>query len=102
MRSSPRDFRLTFWSMILADALRRAGRLEEALDVATQASRRDGRLYGARVVAACALLRLDRIEEARRMLPEARRIQAGAQPRRDQAVFRTQRRSRTGFGLELT
>ena len=31
MRSSPKDFRLTFWSMILADALRRAGRLEEAL-----------------------------------------------------------------------
>jgi adenylate cyclase len=74
MRTSPRDFRLTFWSMLLADGLRRAGRHEEALDVATQASRRDGRLYGARVVAACALLRLDRIEEARRMLTEARRI----------------------------
>ena len=27
--------------------------------------------------------------------------QAGTQPGRDQAVFRTQRRSRTGFGLEL-
>ncbi len=74
MRSSPRDFRLTFWSMLLADGLRRAGRHEEALEVAAQASRRDGRLYGARVVAACALLRLDRIEEARRMLSEARRI----------------------------
>jgi TolB-like protein len=74
MRSSPRDFRLTFWSMLLADGLRRAGRHEEALDIAAQAARRDGRLYGARVVAACALLRLDRIEDARRMLMEARRI----------------------------
>jgi TolB-like protein len=74
MRSSPKDLRLTFWSMLLADGLRRAGRLEEALDVATKACRRDGRLYGARVVAACVLIQLNRPEEARRMLSDARRI----------------------------
>jgi TolB-like protein/Flp pilus assembly protein TadD len=74
MRSSPKDLRLTFWSMLLADGLRRAGRLEEALDVATKACRRDGRLYGARVVAACVLVQLNRTDEARRMLSDARRI----------------------------
>ena len=65
LRSSPKDLRLTFWSMLLADGLRRAGRHEEALEVATQASRRDGKLYGARVVSAYALLRLNRPDEAR-------------------------------------
>ena len=74
IRSSPKDLRLTFWSMLLADGLRRAGRLEEALDVATKAYRRDGRLYGARVVAACVLIQLNRAEEARQVLLDARRI----------------------------
>jgi TolB-like protein len=74
MRSSPKDFRLTFWSMILADALGRAGHTEDALDLAVAASRRDGRLYGARVVAALMLQKLDRAEEARGALAEARRI----------------------------
>lgn len=74
MRSSPKDLRLTFWSLLLADGLRRAGRHEEALDVAIKACRRDGRLYGARVVAACVLFQLNRPEEARGMLSEARRI----------------------------
>jgi TolB-like protein/Flp pilus assembly protein TadD len=74
MRSSPKDFRLTFWSMILADALVRADRLDEALAMASTASRRDGRLYGARVVSALVLQRLNRAEEARSALAEARRI----------------------------
>jgi adenylate cyclase len=74
MRASPQDFRLTFWGMILADALIRAGRLDEALAVASIASRRDGRLYGARVVSAWVLAKLQRFEEARAALAEARRI----------------------------
>ncbi len=74
MRSSPKDFRLTFWSMILAYALGRAGRFEEALAEASAAARRDGRLYTARVVVAWVLLKLDRDEEARTALGEARRI----------------------------
>jgi TolB-like protein/DNA-binding response OmpR family regulator len=74
MRSSPKDFRLTFWSMILADGLVRAGRLDDALAMASTASRRDGRLYGARVVSAWALARLGRPDEARGALAEARRI----------------------------
>lgn len=74
MRSSPKDFRLTFWSMILADALVHAGRLEEAFEVASTASLRDGRLYGARVVSARVLKKLNRLEEARAALAEARRI----------------------------
>jgi TolB-like protein len=74
MRSSPKDFRLTFWSMILAYALGRAGRFEEALAEASAAARRDGRLYTARVVVAWVLLKLDREAEARTALGEARRI----------------------------
>jgi Flp pilus assembly protein TadD len=74
MRSSPKDFRLTFWRMLLADALGRAGRIEEALAEAAAASRRDGRLYGARVVLAWMLAKLGRSEEARVALAEARRI----------------------------
>jgi adenylate cyclase len=74
MRSSPKDFRLTFWSMILAYALGRAGRLEEALAEASAAARRDGRLYTARAVAAWVLTKLDRKVEARGALAEARRI----------------------------
>ena len=60
--------------MILANALVQAGRIEEALDVASSASLRDGRLYGTRVVSAVALQRLNRLEEARDALAEARRI----------------------------
>lgn len=74
MRSSPKDFRLTFWSMILANALAQAGRIEEALDEASSASRRDGRLYGARVVSAWMLTKLNRVDDARGALAEARRI----------------------------
>jgi len=74
MRSSPRDFRLTFWSMILAFALGRAGRLEEALAEASAAARRDGRLYTARVVVAWVLTKLDQKSEAQGALAEARRI----------------------------
>jgi len=74
MRSSPKDFRLTFWSMILAYALGRAGRLEDALAEASAAARRDGRLYTARVVIAWVLTKLDRKGEARAALAEARRI----------------------------
>ena len=74
MRSSPKDFRLTFWSMILAYALGRAGRFEEALAEASAAARRDGRLYTARVVVAWVLLKLNRVGEARTALGEARRI----------------------------
>jgi Flp pilus assembly protein TadD len=60
--------------MILAYALGRAGRFEEALAEASAAARRDGRLYTARVVVAWVLLKLDRDEEARTALGEARRI----------------------------
>jgi Flp pilus assembly protein TadD len=87
MRSSPQDFRLTFWSMILADALGRAGRLEEALALATAASRRDGRLYGARVVSAWILQKLDRTEEARQALAEARRIRPALNPNEIRRFF---------------
>src|SRR4029450_13945275 len=82
MRSSPRDFRLTFWSMILAFALGRAGRLEEALAEASAAARRDGRLYTARVVVAWVLTKLDQKSEAQgafaapRPIKPARRLDA--------------------------
>jgi TolB-like protein len=74
MRSSPKDFRLTFWNMLLADALCRAKYHEEALNVASQAARRDGRLYGAHVISAWALSRLNRPDEARIALADARRV----------------------------
>ena len=77
MRSSPKDFRLTFWAMILANAFARAGRVDEALATAENASRQDGRLYGTRVISAWMLQRLRRTEDARNALAEARRIRPG-------------------------
>jgi hypothetical protein len=74
MRLSPRDVSLGFWGMILADALLRAQRVEEALAEAVTAARRDGQLYSARVAAAAALKRLGRESEALAALREARRI----------------------------
>lgn len=74
IRLSPRDSRKSMWSMVLANALGKAGRLEEALSEAQSICRRDGRLYTARVVLAWVLARLGRLEEARAALVEARRI----------------------------
>ena len=74
MRLSPRDARLPFWGMVLAMALARADRLQDALAETLNSCRRDGRLYGARVLAAFILLRLGREMEARAALAEARRI----------------------------
>jgi adenylate cyclase len=74
IRLSPRDAKLPFWGMVLAAALARADRLQEALAETLNSCRRDGRLYGARVVAAFILLRLGREPEARAALAEARRI----------------------------
>lgn len=74
IRLSPRDAKLPFWGMVLAAALARADRLQEALAETLSSCRRDGRLYGARVVAAFVLLRLGREPEARAALAEARRI----------------------------
>jgi TolB-like protein len=74
IRLSPRDFRLSFWGMLLADALIRIGSLDEALAEALLASRCDTRLHGARVVTSWAMVRLNRLDEARQVLAEARRI----------------------------
>jgi tetratricopeptide (TPR) repeat protein len=74
MRLSPRDVRIAFWGMFLANALLKAGRLEEALAEASLAARRDGRLYTARLVAARTLVKLGRNDDARTALAEARRI----------------------------
>ena len=73
--------------MILADALGRAGRIEEALAEASAASRRDGRLYGARVVLAWMLAKLNRTEEARGALAEARAHPTRTQSRRNRRFF---------------
>jgi adenylate cyclase len=74
MRLSPRDVRIAFWGMFLANALLNAGRLEEALAEASLAARRDGRLYTARLVAARTLVKLGRNDDARMALAEALRI----------------------------
>jgi adenylate cyclase len=74
IRLSPRDAKLPFWGMVLAAALARAGRLQEALTESLNSCRRDGRLYGARVIAAFILLQLGREAEARAAVAEARRI----------------------------
>ena len=42
IRSNPRDYGLTWWSMGLANALRLAGRLEDALPQVQTGCRRDG------------------------------------------------------------
>jgi len=74
IRLSPQDFRLSFWGMLLADALIRVDSLDEALAEALLASRCDSRLHGSRVVASWAMVRLNRLDEARQTLAEARRI----------------------------
>jgi hypothetical protein len=74
IRLSPRDSRLTFWGTVLADALARAGRLDEALNEARSMCRRDRRLYTPRVVMASVLTRLQRPDEARAAIVDARRI----------------------------
>ena len=74
IRLSPRDYRLTLWGMVLADALAHAKRLDEALSEAQSMCRRDGRLYTARVVLAYVLTRLGRLDEARAAVIDARRI----------------------------
>jgi adenylate cyclase len=74
IRLSPLDARLPFWGMVLAIALARADRLQDALAETLSSCRRDGRLFGARVLAAFILLRLGREPEARAALTEARRI----------------------------
>jgi hypothetical protein len=60
--------------MGLANALRLAGRLEEALSQAQTVCRRDGRLHMARVVMASKLAELGRPGEARHAIIDARRI----------------------------
>ena len=74
IQRSPRNARLGFWEMLLADILTKAGRPEEAVAAAQAAFRRDASLYSARVVAAIALAKLGRTEEARGAIEEARRI----------------------------
>lgn len=74
MRSSPKDFRLTFWNMLLAHALARGGHLQEALSVALTTSAQDGKLYGTRVLSAWMLQRLGRPAEARDALADAFQI----------------------------
>jgi hypothetical protein len=87
MRISPRDTRLPFWGMVLAVALARADRLQEALAEASNSCRRDGRLYGARIAAAYILLRLGREPKARAALAEARRIRPALSPDEIQRFF---------------
>jgi adenylate cyclase len=74
IQRSPRDGRLGFWEMLFADVLIKAGRVEEGLVKAYDASRRDAGLYSSRVIAAIALAKLGHAEEARAALAEARRI----------------------------
>jgi adenylate cyclase len=80
MQRSPRDGRLGFWSMMLAAALLKANRVEQALAEASAACRRDVSLYSAQVVAADALVRLDRRDEARQAVAEAKRIRPTLSP----------------------
>jgi len=74
IQRSPRDGRLGFWEMLFGFTLVNAGRVEEGLEKANDASLRDAGLYTSRVVAAIALAKLGRAEEARASLAEARRI----------------------------
>ena len=74
MQRSPRDSRIAFWTMLLAEALRKAGRPQESLGEALAANRRDSGMHLSRVTAALALLKLGRTGEARAYLAEARHI----------------------------
>jgi len=69
-----RHYMVTWGSMRLANALRLAGRLEEARCQAQSLCRQDGRLYMACVVMASTLVELGRPAEARQSTIDARRI----------------------------
>jgi adenylate cyclase len=74
MRISPLDNRLAYWGTILANALFRLRRVEQAEREARLACKRDDRLYMAKVVLAIILAEQGRVKEAKREIAEALRV----------------------------
>jgi adenylate cyclase len=74
MRLSPLDNRLAYWGTILANALFRLRRVEQAEREARLACKRDDKLYMARVVLAIILAGQGRVKEAKREIAEALRV----------------------------
>ena len=74
VRISPLDGRLAFWGSILAYALFRAGKLDEAVEEARHACRRDDRLPMPRVVLAIILTSQGLRDAAEDAMTDARRI----------------------------
>ena len=74
MRISPLDNRLAYWGTVLANALFRLRRVEQAEREARLACKRDDKLYMAKVVLGIILAEQGRIKEAKRAIAEACRV----------------------------
>jgi adenylate cyclase len=74
---SPLDSRLAYWGTILANALFRLRRYDEALRAAKDACGRDDRFANSRVVTAMILTRIGQSKAAEDAMQEARRIFPG-------------------------
>jgi len=75
IRISPLDDRLAFWGTVLAFALFRAGKPDEAAKEARRACRRDDKLLGPRVTLAIVFTSQGRQEAAKEAMADAKRIQ---------------------------
>jgi adenylate cyclase len=74
IRTSPLDGRLAFWGAVLAFALFRAGKPDEAIEEARGACRRDDKLLGPRVTLAMIFASQGLREEAEDAMADAKRI----------------------------
>jgi len=74
MRISPLDGRLAFWGTVLASALFREGKLEEAAEEARRACRRDDKLPWPRILLAIIHTAQGLRDEAEAAMADARRI----------------------------
>jgi adenylate cyclase len=74
IRISPMDGRLAFWVTVLAFALFRAGKPDEAIEEARRACRRDDKLLMPRVTLAMIFASQGRREEAEDAMADAKRI----------------------------
>jgi adenylate cyclase len=74
IRISPLDDRLAFWGAVLAFALFRAGRPDEAIEEARRACRRDDKLLGPRVTLAMIFISQGLRDAAQDAMADAKRI----------------------------
>lgn len=87
IRISPRDNRRAVWRGLLAMALGRQGKLEEAIEQARLACREDSKFHNSRVILAMLLVRAERPDEAKEAFDEALRIRPTLSEREMQGIL---------------